>query len=176
MLRLDIEKNTLQDILSDLPRDLRKSQCADAIKAHIATEQIDAGMKFVPIDVVDADGNKFAWSEHRNKNILLIYGGLSCMGRSGRRELATLREEYAEDNLAIVVYYSVRSLEELKELRNKYSDDYIFISELMPDYSPFKIKYGVQATPTCFVIDRSGSVVLKTVGFDVEQVKEQIDK
>lgn len=176
MLRLDIEKDTLKDILSDLPRDLRKSQCADAIRAHIATEQIEAGMKFVPIDVLDADGNKFAWDEHRNKNILLIYGGLGCMGRSGRRELAALREEYAENNLAIVVYYSVSSFEELKEFSNQYSDDYIFISELMPDYSPFKIKYGVQSTPTCFVIDRSGSVVLKTVGFDAEQVKEQIDK
>ena len=93
MLRLGIEKDALQDILSDLPRDLRKSQCADAIKAHVATEQIDAGMKFIPIDVVDADGGKFAWNEHRNKNILLIYGGLGCMGRSGRRELAALREE-----------------------------------------------------------------------------------
>ena len=98
------------------------------------------------------------------------------MGRSGRREIAAIREEYAEDNLAIVVYYSVSSLEELRELRNKYSDDYIFISELMPDYSPFKIKYGVQSTPTCFVIDKNGTVVLKIVGFDVEQVKEQIDK
>ena len=176
MLRLDIEKDTLKDILSDLPRDLRKSQCAYAIRAHIATEQIEAGMKFVPIDVLDADGNKFAWDEHHNKNILLIYGGLGCMGRSGRRELAALREEYAENNLAIVIYYSVSSFEELKEFSNQYSDDYIFISELMPDYSPFKIKYGVQSTPTCFVIDRSGSVVLKTVGFDAEQVKEQIDK
>ena len=175
MLRLDIEKDALKDILSNLPRDLRKSECAKAIKAHIATEQIEVGMKISPIDVVDADGNKFAWDKHRNKNILLIYGGLGCMGRSGRRELAALREEYAEDNLAIVVYYSVSSLEELKEFRNQYSDDYIFISELMPDYSPFKIKYGAQSTPTCFVIDRSGTIVLKTVGFDAEQVKEKID-
>ena len=176
MLRLDIEKDTLKDILTKLPRDLRKSQCADAIKAHVATEQIEVGMEFCPIDVVDADGNKFAWNEHRNKNILLIYGGLGCMGRFGRRELAALREEYAEDSLAIVVYYSVSTLEELKEFRNQYSDDYIFISELQSDYSPFKIKYGVQSTPTCFVIDRSGTVVLKTVGFDAEQVEGQIDK
>ena len=176
MLRLDIEKDTLQDILSKLPRDLRKSQCADAIKAHIATEQIEVGMEFCPIDVVDADGNQFDWDEQRNKNILLIYGGLGCMGRYGRRELAALREEYARDNLAIIVYYSVSTLEELKEFRNQYSDDYIFISELIPDYSPFKIKYGVQSTPTCFVIDRSGTVVLKTVGFDAEQVEGQIDK
>ena len=176
MLRLDIEKDTLKDILSNLPRDLRRSQCAEAIKEHIATQQIEAGMKFVPIDVVDADGNKFVWDEHSNKNILLIYGGLGCMGRSGRRELAALREEYAKDNLAIVVYYPVSTLEELKEFRNQYSGDYMFISELMPDYSPFKIKYGVQSTPTCFVIDKSGTVVLKTVGFDAEQVKICIGK
>lgn len=176
MLRLDIEKDTLKDILTKLPRDLRKSQCADAIKAHIATEQIEVGMTFVPIDVVDADGGKLAWNEHRNKNILLVYGGLGCMGRSGRRELAALREEYTEDSLAIVIYYPVSTLDELKEFRNQYSADYIYISELTPDYSPFKIKYGVQSTPTCFVIDKSGTVVLKIVGFDAEQVKEQIDK
>ena len=82
------------------------------------------------------------------------------MGRSGRRELEILREEYAEDNLAIIGYYSVSTIEELKEFRNQYSADYIFISELMPDYSSFKIKYGVQSTPTCFVIDKSGMVVL----------------
>ena len=176
MLRLDIGKDTLQNILSKLPRDLRKSECAKAIKEHITTKQIDIGMEFFPIDAVNTDGHKIAWNEYRNKNILLIYGGLGCMGRSGRRELVALREEYAEDNLAIIVYYSVSTLEELKEFRNQYSDEYIFISELMPDYSSFKIKYGVQSTPTCFVIGRDGTVVLKTVGFDVLQVKEKIDK
>ena len=176
MLRLDIEKDTLQNILSKLPRDLSKSECAKAIKEYIATPQIEVGMQFAPIEVVDADGNKFVWDEHQNKNILLIYGGLGCMGRSGRRELAALREEFAEENLAIVVYYSVSTIEELKEFRNQYSDDYMFISELMPDYSPFKIKYGVQSTPTCFVIDRSGTIVLKTVGFDAEQAKIHIGK
>lgn len=175
MLRLDIEKDTLQNILSKLPHDLRKSECAKAIKKHIATEQIEVGMEFFPIDAVNADGHKIAWNEYRNKNILLIYGGLGCMGRSGRRELVSLRKEYTDDNLAIIIYYSVSTLEELKEFRNQYSDDYIFISELMSDYSPFKIKYGVQSTPTCFVIDKSGTVVLKTIGFDASQVKTTIN-
>ena len=175
MLRLDIEKDTLQNILSKLPHDLRKSECAKAIKKHIATEQIEVGMEFFPIDAVNADGHKIAWNEYRNKNILLIYGGLGCMGRSGRRELVSLRKEYTDDNLAIIIYYSVSTLEELKEFRNQYSDDYIFISELMSDYSPFKIKYGVQSTPTCFVIDKSGMVVLKTIGFDASQVKTTIN-
>ena len=175
MLRLDIEKDTLQNILSKLPHDLRKSECAKAIKKHIATEQIEVGMEFFQIDAVNADGHKIAWKEYRNKNILLIYGGLGCMGRSGRRELVSLRKEYTDDNLAIIIYYSVSTLEELKEFRNQYSDDYIFISELMSDYSPFKIKYGVQSTPTCFVIDKSGTVVLKTIGFDASQVKTTIN-
>lgn len=81
----------------------------------------------------------------------------------------------AYNSLAIIVYYSVSTLDELKEFRNQYSDDYIFISELMSDYSPFKIKYGVQSTPTCFVIDRSGTVVLKTIGFNASQVKTTIN-
>lgn len=176
MIRLDIEKETLRDILDELPRDLRQSECARAIQAHIATTQIEAGMEFFPVDAVNADGDKFAWDEQRNKNILLIYGGLGCMGSSGRRALAALREEFAEDSLAIVVYYSVGTLEELQAIRNQYSDDYLYISELKTDYSPFKVKYGVQATPTCFVIDREGTVVLKTVGFHAQLVKEKISE
>ena len=74
MLRSDIEKDTLQEILYNLPGNLRHSECAKAIKEHIATSQIEEGAEFVPIDVVDTHGNKFVWDEHRNKNILLIYG------------------------------------------------------------------------------------------------------
>lgn len=175
MLRLDISKATLQHIIADLPRDLRRSECAEAIKKHIATEQIEAGMEFHPFEAIRSDGNTMEWDAYRNKNILLIYGGLGCMGPSGRRELASLRHDYSEDDLAIVVYYAVDSLEELQELRNQYATEYTFITELMVDYAPFKIKYGAQSTPTCFLIGRDGRVQLKTVGFDVQQTKSAID-
>ncbi len=174
MLRTDISKEILQNIVSNLPRDLRRSECAMAIKEHIATEQIEEGMEFYPFVALCADGNAIEWEEYHNKNILLIYGGLGCMGRIGRQELASLRHDYSEDDLVIVVYYSVDSLDELQEFRNQYSTEYTFISELMLDYSPFKIKYGAQSTPTCFLIGRDGRVHLKTVGFDVQQTKNAI--
>lgn len=175
MLRLDIEKSTLQDILTKLPRDLRQSECAKAIEWHIATEQVEVGMNFYPIDAIDSDGNKVVWDEYHNKNILLIYGGLGCMGRAGRDELAALRQNYTERDLAIVVYYPVGTLEELQQLRNQYSVNYTFISELKTEYSPFTIIYGAQATPTCFLIERNGRVCLKTIGFNPNMIKENID-
>lgn len=175
MLRLDLSKDMLKQVLSDLPRDLRRSECASAIQEHIATKQIEVGMAFCPFEAVCTDGSAVVWEAYRNKNMLLIYGGLGCMGPSGRRELASLRHDYSEEDLAIVIYYAVDSLDELQKIRNQYATDYTFISELMPDYSSFKIKYGAQSTPTCFLIGKDGCVQLKTVGFDVQRTKSALE-
>lgn len=175
MLRNDLSKTTLEEILRELPRDLRKSDAAKAIKEHIATEQIEVGMNYSPLEVVTTDGSKIEWDNYNGKNIFLLYGGLGCMGPSGRRDLAALREEYSKDDLAILIYYPVGSLEELQELDIEFASDYTFISELMTDYSHFKIKYGCQATSTCYFIDREGVVALKTEGLpDMVALRELI--
>ena len=175
MLRNDLSKTTLEEILRELPRDLRKSDAAKAIKEHITTEQIEVGMNYSPLEVITTDSSKIEWDNYNGKNIFLLYGGLGCMGPSGRRDLAALREEYSKDDLAILIYYPVGSLEELLELDVEYSSDYTFISELMTDYSHFKIKYGCQATPTCYFIDRVGVVTLKTEGLpDMVALRELI--
>lgn len=170
MLRQDLSKTALKQILKGLPRDLRKSDTAKAIREHIATEQIEVGMNFYPVDVVTTDGSKIVWDDFKDKNIFLLYGGLGCMGPSGRRALAALRGQYPKDELAIIIYYPVGSLEELQELDVKYASDYTFISELMTDYSHFKIKYGCQSTPTCYFINRNGIVTLK-----IEELPDMVE-
>lgn len=172
--RMDISKETLGDIIFNLPRNLTKTDVAQAIKKHIKTDQVETGMPFYPIDAIGANGKKIEWEDYKNKNILLIYGGMECMGTSGRNSLESLREGLSEDDLAIIIYYPVESLEELQTLSAQFSHKYTFISELKTLFSPFEIKYGVRETPTCFLIDREGIVALKSKGFNKNQIKKVI--
>ena len=175
MLRLEIAKDTLRNIITRLPRKMRKTDSAQAIAEHIQTDQIVEGMDYHPFDGIDAYGHGIAWERYSGKNLLLIYGGLGCMGASGRSELAELYDDYSPEVLEIMVYWPVESLEELQKLQQKYPANYSFVSEFMPDYSPFKVKYGVQAMPTCFLIGRNGKVLLKTVGFDSQAIRTNIE-
>jgi hypothetical protein len=84
MVRLDISKDTLQSVLSGLPNDLKDSPYHKSILSHIHSEQIKEGDKYYDFEAVTSEGEKFVLSSLEGKNILLLYGGLDCMGQNGR--------------------------------------------------------------------------------------------
>ena len=57
----------------------------------------------------------------------------------------------------------------------KYPSDYIFISDFKQDASPMKIKYGCQATPTCFLTDKNHQIVVKSEGLDMDEFNKHLD-
>ncbi len=169
MVRLDVPKDTLRRVLRTLPRPMRQSAYGRAIQQHIRTRQVVEGSRAPHIAAVNEVGERFDLRALEGRRVLLLYGGLGCMGASGREYLAQLYARTLREDLEIVVYWAVDSAESLKELRARYNVDYQFITECMVDCSPFKIKYGVQATPTCFLIDRDGRVLVKSEGLDPER-------
>lgn len=169
MVRLDVPKDTLRRVVRTLPREMRQSMYGRAIQQHIRTQQVEQGAQAASFRAVDDAGQPFDLRALEGRRVLLLYGGLGCMGASGREYLAQLYARTSREDLEIVVYWAVDSVESLRELRAHYDVDYQFITECMTDCSPFKIKYGVQATPTCFLIDRDGRVLVKSVGLAPEQ-------
>lgn len=174
MVRTDLPKDTLRCVLKGLPRKMRRLEAARAIQAHIDTEQIVEGMPYYPFKGVDDCGEELDWSDYAGRYRLLIYGGLGCMGAAGRTELAALRADYSHEQLAILVYWPVDSVDALKQLKERYPSEYRFVSELKSEYAPFKIHYGTQATPTCILIAPDDTVRLKTVGFDPARIRQQL--
>lgn len=170
MVRLNLSKDTLLSILKTLPHDMQESNYGKSLLLHINSKQIEEGDKYYDFEAMDSEGKKFQISTLKNKNILLLYGGLDCMGKSGRDFLKKLYEETQRENFQIVVYWKCSSLEQLKELKVKYSVDYLFVSDFLNDHSLMKINYGAQATPTCFLIDKERNVVIKSVGLPEDRL------
>lgn len=176
MTRNDIVKDTLRSVLNALPEELQNSDVGLNIKAHLDTEQLSEGDSLFLFPCVDEKGASFDWETLKGKQVLLLYGGLGCMGSHGREALRTLYERTSREDLEIIVFWPSNSLDDMKSVREHYAaDGYIFISDFKQDASPMKIKYGCQATPTCFLTDKNHVIVVKGEGLDVNVVDEHLE-
>ena len=175
MVRNDVSKDSLAKVLNTLPEEMQKSETGLNIKAHLETEQLAEGNAFFTFPCLDEKGNPFNWETLEGKQILLIYGGLGCMGNEGREALKHLYEHTSRKDLEIIVYWPSCSLEKLQAIRKQYPSDYIFISDFKQDASPMKIKYGCQATPTCFLTDKNHQIVVKSEGLDMDEFNKHLD-
>lgn len=175
MVRLDLPKDTLRAALYSLPRDMQESPYGLSIKMHLDNDQIEEGDRYAAFSATRSDGSGFDTSFFDGKTILLLYGGLDCMGAEGRAELEEICRSANSDNFKVVVYCPVSGQDKLVELEKLYGTEYVFISDFKLDHSPFKIIYGAQARPTCFLIDREGMVAVKSLGLDSERIKSFIE-
>ncbi len=172
MLRLNIPKDTLRSILKKLPKKVQESEYRQSIKFYIDYEQIEEGDYYYNFQATDSNGKSFKLSDLQGKNILLLYGGLGCMRESGRSFLKNFHERMSKDDFKIVVFYSSDDIVELKKIKDHYQMDFIFVSDFKKDHSPMKIIYGVQTTPTCFIINENGKITKKSIGLPEKELNK----
>lgn len=175
MVRNDVSKDSLAKVLDTLPEEMQKSETGLNIKAHLETEQLAKGDALYAFPCQDEEGEAFNWETLKGKQVLLLYGGLGCMGNEGREALKHLYEHTSRKDLEIIVYWPSSSLEKLQAIRKQYPSDYIFISDFKQDASPMKIKYGCQATPTCFLTDKNHQIVVKSEALDMDEFNKHLD-
>ena len=174
MVRNDVSKDSLAKVLNTLPEEMQKSEAGLNIKAHLETEQLAKGDALYAFPCQDEVGEAFNWETLKGKQVLLLYGGLGCMGSEGREALKHLYEQTSRKNLEIIVYWPSSSLEKLQAIRKQFPSDYIFISDFKQDASPMKINYGCQATPTCFLTDKKHQIVVKSEGLNMDAFNKHI--
>ena len=174
MVRNHVSKDSLAKVLNTLPEEMQKSETGLNIKAHLETEQLAEGNVLFSFPCQNEEGDPFDWETLKGKQVLLLYGGLGCMGSNGREALKNLYEQTSRKNLEIIVYWPSSSLENLQAIRKQYPSDYIFISDFKQDASPMKIKYGCQATPTCFLTDKKHQIVVKSEGLNMDAFNKHI--
>lgn len=174
MIRLDMPKDTLKSILNSLNIETQESYYGKNIQEHLQTHQIQEGDSIFTFPCVQNDGKPFDWNITNGKQLLILFGGLGCMGEDGRNNLKQLYEQTSKDNFMIIVYWPCSSLENLQKLKKEYPCEYLFISDFKQDASPMKIKYGTQTTPTCFLTDRQHIVKVKCTGIHMELFNKHI--
>lgn len=175
MTRLDMPKDTLENILNSLSTVQQESFYGENIRKHLQTHQIEEKDSIYRFPCIQTDGKEFDWNITNGKQLLILYGGLGCMGEEGRKALELLYNKTINSNFLILVYWPCSSLDNLQELKKKYPSKYIFISDFKQDASPMKIKYGTQTTPTCFLTDKQHIVKVKCTGLHTEKFYKYIN-
>ncbi len=166
--RLTISQDTLKAVLKRIPKQMRKSEYGRAIAMHLSCPKVGQGDKAYDFRAMNAQGRPFRLSQWKGKQVLLLYGGLGCMGSSGRKYLDEFYGRTSRENFEIVVFWPASGQAELTALAKEYPSDFPQVSDFKGDVTPVKIRYEAQATPTCFFIDRDGRLLFKSVGLNPE--------
>lgn len=176
MVRAYIPDDSLRAALGRLPASLRRNRYAEAIRLHLRCRKIEPGGRIRDFTFRTPQGNRVRLSDYKGRQLLLLYGGLDCMGESGRKWLDKLYARTSREALEIVVYWPVESIGELQRTAAAYPMPFAQVSDMKGDVTPFKIYYQAQATPTCFFIGRDGKLLHKSEGLDPDRFEKLIEE
>lgn len=174
MVRNLIPKQRLGELLDAAPEELRLSEDGRNIRAWLDTEQVGVGQRYFDFEAVTDDDKPFRLSQLEGRNILLIYGGLGCMGQT----LEMWNNIYAatsRDDFEIVVISQGSDKAALRRERVNYPNNFVIVGDFLGNASPMKINYGAQGTPTYVLTGRDG-VVLAAVYQDLRTGGDNLNK
>lgn len=177
--RNDLDKETIGLVIKNLTPKIRNSPYGKSLILHYESPVLIEGDLYQDFTASTLAGESIMISKllEKGKPIMIIFGGLSCMQEHGRSTLKQFVNKY-KDDIEILGFVFARNREEWI-YDAQYDLNIRLLSDMKGDHSPIKIKYGVQVTPTVYVIDKNGKIVLKSLGYDesVNSVaKELIEK
>lgn len=159
MVRTDIGKDTLRQVLSSLPAEMQQSSYGQSLKRHIDYPQVAEGGRIYYFACTKDDGTPLDWEGMTQKKLLIVYGGIDCMGSDGRNFLNRLYDETTREDFDIIYYSPCTTQEELSGVRRHYPEiRFPIVSDLKGDHSLMKIRYGAQSQPTCYLANPQGIV------------------
>lgn len=164
-VRNDLNKDTLGKIIKKLDPEILNSPYGKSLVLHYKSNIPDEGDFYEDFSANTLTGESLTASQvlKTGKPILIIFGGLGCMGQNGRSILKKFDEKYKND-ITILAFVFARNRDEWIS-DSKYELDITLLSDLKGDHSPIKIKYGVQVTPTVYLLDINGKIILKSSGY-----------
>lgn len=166
-LRNRIDKKILLFAYNKLPPEIKQEPYAESVRLHIELEQVSEGGLYVDFTAKTISGDNFSLSSIvENKDVLLIFDGLDCMGKENRDTLSALYKKIDRSLLEIVSVLFKENKEAFESYYSKYKISWICVSDFKSDHGFAKIAYGAQAKPTCFYIKKGGLVEIKCLGVE----------
>ena len=164
-VRNELNEDTLGNIITKLDTEILNSPYGKSLVLHHNSHIPEEGDFYVDFSAKTLTGELVSVSQILKKRnpILIIFGGLGCMGQNGRSILKEFHEQY-NNEITILAFVFARNRDEWIN-DSKYELEIPLLSDLKGDHSPIKIQYGVQATPTVYLLDSNGKVILKSTGY-----------
>jgi len=122
--------------------------------------------------LMDLDGNEISLSDFNGKVLILNFWATWCP--PCREEIPDFVEVYNEYESKDVQFIGV-SNEDISTLRS-FVEDYNINYPILIDNANVASKWGINAIPTTFMLDRDGKVIFKNIGMMTrEQLENNIE-
>jgi len=118
--------------------------------------------------LMDLDGNEISLSDFNGKVLILNFWATWCP--PCREEIPDFVEVYNEYESKDVQFIGV-SNEDISTLRS-FVEDYNINYPILIDNANVASKWGINAIPTTFMLDRDGKVIFKNIGM---MTREQLE-
>lgn len=165
-------KEELKNTLNKLSDGSKSNIYAKSLDIFIHTDQIKEGDRYYDFNAKTSGNENFTLSEVlKEKDVLLIFDGLSCMGEKSRQKLRELYNKLDLSKVEVVSFLNAKNEEDLKETIKKYNVTWLTISDYQGVMSKTWLAYMIVGTPTTVFINTQGEVLVSRPGLVDKAIK-----
>lgn len=169
--RQEIGKKSIRDLYQKLPAELKKTPEGRGLKIFFSEKLAEKGFPAPEFDALAYDNKAFKLSALKGKYIYLTFGEAGCA--PCRLENRLIREHFdsLKDKVTFVNFSMDKTRKAWETATNFDKIKWFNITDIPGEYGKIKNLYNVQAMPTSFLIDKTGTVIEKFIGFSPEFIK-----
>ena len=175
--RNSIPQDTLEQIYTGLLEEYQQTPKAKAIKISFQNSVPGIGNMFIDFDAKTLDGEDFKLSSLKGNYIYLSFWNAGCGPCRLENRFFSEHLKSIPSNLSIVSFSIDKNRENWKRASEKDNISWHNVSDGEGDIGSIKTKYGIQAIPMSFLVNKKGIIIKKLLGFDpnkniIEELKK----
>ncbi|MDQ0640221.1 thioredoxin-related protein [Pedobacter sp. W3I1] len=169
--RQGIGKKSIKDLYLKLPVALQKTSEGTGLKIFFTERLAEKGFSAPEFDALTYDNKAFKFSALKGKYIYLTFGEAGCAPCRLENRLIGEHFDSLKDKVTFVNFSMDKTRKAWETSTNFDKIRWFNITDIASESGRIKNLYDVQAMPTSFLIDKTGKVIEKFIGFNPDFIK-----
>lgn len=162
-----LPKDTIQKLFKDVSPELKSSKYGKAIETFLSNEVLKVGDNFYDFEAFNQKNEKTTLSKFVNGKYILINFTATYCGAcvQAAEELQRISKDF-NDKINLVSFCVDKNEEDRNTHIKRDKVDWLCLWDNKGRYSETYIRYGINGTPTYFLINPEGKIIDKQFGYE----------
>jgi peroxiredoxin len=164
--RLEIGKDTIKALLSQVKGAVKSSPEAVALDAFASGKTTEKGLALIDFTVKTIEGKPFTLSDLKGRYVLLNFWNPGCVPCLWEFKEINKHYDQLKHRLTIVSFNIGSNKDQWLTASKRSNIQWTNVSDLAGDNGKIKTQYNVQGIPNSFLINPQGVIVETFIGFN----------